>query len=35
MTEKGAKDAGIKIKVGKFPFMASGKATAAGAQRAL
>ncbi len=30
-TEKGAKDAGFEIKVGKFPFMASGKATAAGA----
>jgi dihydrolipoamide dehydrogenase len=31
MTEKAAKDAGMEIKVGKFPFMASGKATAAGA----
>ena len=31
MTEKAAKDAGLNIKVGKFPFMASGKATAAGA----
>jgi dihydrolipoamide dehydrogenase len=30
-TEKGAKDAGFDIKVGKFPFKASGKATAAGA----
>ncbi|CAN5612638.1 dihydrolipoyl dehydrogenase [soil metagenome] len=30
-TEKGAKDAGYEIKVGKFPFMASGKASAAGA----
>ncbi len=30
-TEKAAKDAGYEIKVGKFPFMASGKATAAGA----
>jgi dihydrolipoamide dehydrogenase len=30
-TEKGAKDAGYEIKVGKFPFIASGKATAAGA----
>ncbi len=30
-TEKAAKDAGFEIKVGKFPFMASGKATAAGA----
>ncbi|MEO7463649.1 MAG: dihydrolipoyl dehydrogenase [Ferruginibacter sp.] len=29
-TEKGAKDAGYEIKVGKFPFMASGKATASG-----
>jgi len=31
MTEKAAKDAGMEIKVGKFPFQASGKATAAGA----
>lgn len=31
MTEKAAKDAGYEIKVGKFPFMASGKASAAGA----
>ncbi len=31
MTEKAAKEAGINIKIGKFPFMASGKATAAGA----
>ena len=30
-TEKAAKDAGFDIKVGKFPFMASGKASAAGA----
>ncbi len=30
MTEKAAKDAGYEIKVGKFPFMASGKASAAG-----
>ncbi len=30
-TEKGAKEAGYDIKVGKFPFVASGKATAAGA----
>jgi dihydrolipoamide dehydrogenase len=30
-TEKQAKDAGYEIKVGKFPFMASGKASAAGA----
>ena len=30
-TEKGAKEAGYEIKVGKFPFIASGKATAAGA----
>ncbi|WP_083257264.1 dihydrolipoyl dehydrogenase [Arcticibacter eurypsychrophilus] len=29
-TEKGAKDAGYEIKVGKFPFSASGKASAAG-----
>jgi dihydrolipoamide dehydrogenase len=31
MTEKQAKDAGYEIKVGKFPFTASGKASAAGA----
>lgn len=31
MTEKQAKDAGYEIKVGKFPFSASGKASAAGA----
>ncbi len=31
LTEKAAKDAGYEIKVGKFPFMASGKASAAGA----
>lgn len=30
MTEKQAKDAGYDIKVGKFPFSASGKASAAG-----
>jgi dihydrolipoamide dehydrogenase len=30
MTEKAAKDAGYEIKVGKFPFSASGKASAAG-----
>ncbi|KAA9038508.1 dihydrolipoyl dehydrogenase [Ginsengibacter hankyongi] len=30
-TEKAAKDAGYELKVGKFPFSASGKATAAGA----
>ena len=29
-TEKAAKDAGYEIKVGKFPFIASGKASAAG-----
>ncbi|MEN9347942.1 MAG: dihydrolipoyl dehydrogenase [Flavobacteriales bacterium] len=29
-TEKGAKEAGFDIKVGKFPFSASGKASAAG-----
>jgi len=29
-TEKAAKDAGFKLKVGKFPFTASGKASAAG-----
>lgn len=31
-TEKAAKDAGFDIKVGKFPFSASGKASAAGAK---
>ncbi|HXS37942.1 MAG TPA: dihydrolipoyl dehydrogenase [Flavipsychrobacter sp.] len=31
LTEKQAKDAGYEIKVGKFPFSASGKASAAGA----
>ncbi|RXK87181.1 dihydrolipoyl dehydrogenase [Filimonas effusa] len=30
-TEKAAKEAGFEVKVGKFPFVASGKATAAGA----
>ena len=30
MTEKAAKEAGYEIKVGKFPFSASGKASAAG-----
>lgn len=30
-TEKQAKDAGFEVKIGKFPFVASGKATAAGA----
>ncbi len=30
-TEKAAKDAGYEVKVGKFPFMASGKASAASA----
>ena len=32
MTEKQAKEAGYDIKVGKFPFSASGKASAAGAK---
>ncbi len=32
MTEKAARDAGYEIKVGKFPFSASGKASAAGAK---
>lgn len=32
MTEKAARDAGYEILVGKFPFTASGKATAAGAR---
>jgi len=31
-TEAGAKEAGYEIKVGKFPFSASGKASAAGAK---
>src|SRR5690606_33089485 len=31
-TEKAAKEAGYEIKVGKFPFSASGKASAAGAK---
>jgi dihydrolipoamide dehydrogenase len=31
-TEKKAKEAGFDIKVGKFPFSASGKASAAGAK---
>lgn len=29
-TEKAAKDAGFEVKIGKFPFVASGKASAAG-----
>ncbi|MBM3185333.1 MAG: dihydrolipoyl dehydrogenase [Bacteroidetes bacterium] len=32
MTEKAAKEAGYDIKIGKFPFSASGKASAAGAK---
>lgn len=32
MTEKAAKEAGLEIKIGKFPFSASGKASAAGAK---
>ncbi|MBL7952748.1 MAG: dihydrolipoyl dehydrogenase [Flavobacteriales bacterium] len=32
ITEKAAKEKGIEIKVGKFPFSASGKASAAGAK---
>ena len=32
MTEKAARDAGYEIKVGKFPFSASGKASATGAK---
>ena len=32
MTEKAAKDAGYNVKTGKFPFTASGKASAAGAK---
>jgi dihydrolipoamide dehydrogenase len=31
-TEKAAKDAGYELKIGKFPFSASGKASAAGAK---
>lgn len=31
MTEKAAKEAGFELKIGKFPFSASGKASAAGA----
>ena len=31
-TEKAAKEAGYEVKVGKFPFSASGKASAAGAK---
>jgi len=31
-TEKAAKDAGYELKVGKFPFSASGKASAAGSK---
>jgi dihydrolipoamide dehydrogenase len=32
MTEKAAKEAGFEVKVGKFPFTASGKASAAGSK---
>jgi dihydrolipoamide dehydrogenase len=32
LSEKAAKDAGYEIKIGKFPFTASGKASAAGAK---
>jgi dihydrolipoamide dehydrogenase len=32
MTEKAAKEAGYQLKIGKFPFSASGKASAAGAK---
>jgi len=32
LTEKAAKDAGYELKIGKFPFSASGKASAAGAK---
>jgi dihydrolipoamide dehydrogenase len=32
MTEKAAKEAGLAVKVGKFPFTASGKASSAGAK---
>jgi dihydrolipoamide dehydrogenase len=30
LTEKAAKEAGYEVKIGKFPFTASGKASAAG-----
>ena len=30
MTESAAKEAGYELKIGKFPFSASGKASAAG-----
>jgi dihydrolipoamide dehydrogenase len=32
LTEKAAKEAGVELKIGKFPFSASGKASAAGAK---
>ncbi|MGD9978220.1 MAG: dihydrolipoyl dehydrogenase [Bacteroidales bacterium] len=32
MSEKAARDAGYEVKIGKFPFTASGKATAAGSR---
>src|SRR5690606_10425180 len=32
LTEKAAKEAGYELKIGKFPFSASGKASAAGAK---
>lgn len=32
MTEKAAKEAGLEVKIGKFPFSASGKASASGAK---
>ncbi|HUM47821.1 MAG TPA: dihydrolipoyl dehydrogenase, partial [Chitinophagales bacterium] len=32
LTEKAAKEAGYQLKIGKFPFSASGKASAAGAK---
>jgi dihydrolipoamide dehydrogenase len=32
MTEKAAREAGLDVKIGKFPFSASGKASAAGAK---
>jgi dihydrolipoamide dehydrogenase len=32
MTEKAAKEVGVELKIGKFPFSASGKASAAGAK---
>ena len=35
LTERAAKEKGLKFKVGKFPFLASGKALAVGESRGL